>query len=221
MQMRSAVDRRWKRPVGLVVLLLVAVATISLTWDTEYCSVKDHFIPRRFATVVPGALFRSGQIDPGLIEKVLAKHKIEVVVDLTAAVADCPEQAAEQRAVDRLGVEYHRFPLRGDGTGDVARYCDAVATIARAQASARPILVHCQAGDKRSGGVVAAYLLLFRGASAGDAMAQLGLFNQKHVASSTVVDYLNAHLAEIAASLRKGGLAVASAEELPRLVGGG
>src|SRR5262249_53292271 len=169
----------------------------------EYCSIKDHFIPRRFATVVPGELFRSGQIDPGLIEKVLAQHKIEVVVDLTPAVADCPEQSAEQRAVDRLGVEYHRFPLRGDGTGDVARYGEAVATIARAQAAARPVLVHCQAGDKRSGGVVAAYLLLCKGASPGDAMAQLGLFNQKHVASSTLVDYLNAHLPEIAATLRE------------------
>jgi len=212
---------RWKRPAGLVLLLLVVVATVVLSWDTEYCSIKDHLVPRRFATVVPGRLFRSGQIDPGLIEKVLARHKIEVVVDLTVAVADCAEQAAEQRAVDRLGVEYHRFPLKGDGTGDVARYCDAVATIAHAQEASRPVLVHCQAGDKRSGGVVAAYLLLCRGTSAGDAMAQLGLFNQRHVASSTVVDYLNAHLVEIAATLREGGVAVAADHELPRLVGGG
>lgn len=221
MALRARAGRSWKRPVSLLVLVLVAAAAVVFTWDTEYCSIKDHLFPRRFATVVPGALYRSGQIDPGLIEKVLAKHKIEVVVDLTAAVAGSLDQSAEQSAVDRLGVEYHRFPLRGDGTGDVARFSEAVATVARAQAASRPVLVHCQAGDKRSGGVVAAYLLLCKGASASAAMEELGRFNQKHVASSTVVDYLNSHLAEVAATLRADGLVVAADQELPRLVGGG
>lgn len=213
--------RKWKRRVGLSVLACAAVALCVLTWDSEYCSIKDHLVPRRFATVVPGELFRSGQIDAGLIEKVLEQHGIRVVVDLTGAVADSPEQAAERRAVDHLGVEYHRIPLHGDGTGDVALYADAVATIARAQQSARPVLVHCAAGDKRSGGVVAAYLLLCRGASADEAMAEIGHFNRGHVASSTVVDYLNAHLEEIASTLRQAGLLVASAHAPPRLVGGG
>ena len=221
MALRTRSGRNWKRPVGLLLLSLVAAAAVVFTWDTEYCSIKDHFVPRRFAAVVPGELFRSGQIDPGLIERVLANHKIEVVVDLTAAVADSPDQSAEKSAVDHLGVEYHRLPLRGDGTGDVARFSEAVAIVARAQAAARPVLVHCQAGDKRSGGVVAAYLLLCRGASASAAMEEIGRFNQKHVASSTVVDYLNTHLAEVAATLRAGGLAVAADDEVPRLVGGG
>lgn len=221
MSTRGATDRNWKRPAVLSLLAVVAVATYILVWDSEYCSIKDHLVPRRFATVVPGELFRSGQIDAGLIEKVLEQNGIKVVVDLTGAVPDSPEQSAERRAVETLGIEYHRIPLHGDGTGDVANYSDAVATIARAQQSSRPVLVHCSAGDKRSGGVVAAYLLLCKGASAEQAMAEIGHFNKGHVASSTVVAYLNAHLEEIAAALRAGGLIVASAQAPPRLVGGG
>jgi protein tyrosine/serine phosphatase len=205
----------------LGVAALVAGALYVLVWDSEYCSIKDHLVPRRFATVVPGELFRSGQIDAGLIEKVLEQNGIRVVVDLTGAVPDSPEQSAEQHAVENLGIEYHRIPLHGDGTGDVALYSDAVATIARARQTSRPVLVHCSAGDKRSGGVVAAYLLLCKGASAEQAMAEIGHFNKGHVASATVVAYLNAHLGEIAATLQHEGLAVASAHAPPRLVGGG
>jgi protein-tyrosine phosphatase len=213
--------RRRRRAIGSAVALVLLAATYVLVWDSEYCSIKDHLFPRRFATVLPGELFRSGQIDPRLIENVLSEHRIAVVVDLTSAVADSPEQSAERRAVDHLGVEYHRFPLKGDGTGDVGNYAAAVATIARAEQSARPVLVHCAAGDKRSGGVTAAYLLLCKGATADEAMDAIGLFNKGHVASSTVVDYLNAHLAEIAATLRESGVAVASTQLPPRLVGGG
>jgi protein tyrosine/serine phosphatase len=221
MEPLAVARRRMRRRVGAGVALLLLVAVGVVAWDSEYCSIKDHLFPRRFATVVPGALFRSGQIDPRLIESVLADHGIKVVVDLTSAVADSPEQSAERHAVDRLGVEYHRIPLHGDGTGDVDRYADAVAAIARAEESARPVLVHCAAGDKRSGGVTAAYLLLFKGATAGEAMDEIGLFNKGHVASSTVVDYLNAHLAEIAATLAKSGVNVAAREPWPRLTGGG
>ena len=70
---RSGVSsRNRKRWIAVGVLSLAAVAAWVLCWDSEYCSIKDHLVPRRFATVLPGKLFRSGQIDPGLIEKVLA-----------------------------------------------------------------------------------------------------------------------------------------------------
>jgi protein-tyrosine phosphatase len=211
-----------RRRIALVaVALVVAVVGVRMAWDSEYCSVRDLLIPRSFEAVIPGALYRSGQISPHLIGRVLAEHHIAVVVDLSNPVSNSDEQTAEQAAAARLGVEYHRFPLRGDGTGDVHNYVDAIATIERAARRAQPVLVHCVAGDKRSGGVVAAYLLLFRGATADEAMEQIGLCNKGHVASCTVVAYLNAHLREIADELQCSGFDGTATHTLPILVGGG
>jgi protein-tyrosine phosphatase len=211
--------RRWI--ALLAVALAVAAVGVRIVWDSGYCSIRDLLLPRSFEAVIPGALYRSGQISPHLIGRVLAEHHIAVVVDLSNPVSNSDEQAAEFAAATRLGVEYHRFPLRGDGTGDVHNYVDAIATIERAERRGQPVLVHCVAGDKRSGGVVAAWLLLFRGATADEAMNQIGLCNTGHVASCTVVAYLNAHLREIADELQCSGFDFTANHPLPVLVGGG
>src|SRR5262249_29930249 len=162
---------RWRRVLLRVVLPLAAAAgVVALTWDSEYCSIRDRLLPRRPAPrpppparwpgVAPPRLFRSGWIDPHLVEDVLRDHRIGLVVDLTDARCGSPERDAEQCAVHRLGIEYRCCPLKGDGTGEVQEYANAVVAIARAQDLERPVLVHCAAGDKRSGGVIAAYLLL-------------------------------------------------------------
>lgn len=210
----------WRRPRVLVPVAL-AVSFLGAAWDSEYFSIRDYLFPRRFETVVPGALYRSGQIAARLIEPVLTEKGIKVVVDLNDDLPDSDEQVAEQRAVAKLGIDYHKFPLSGDGTGDVDSYVDAVATIARAQASARPVLVHCAAGDKRSGGVLATYLLLVKGATATDAVAEIGRCSRGHVASSTVLDFLNVNLDVIAARLEQDGIALHATRPLPRLTGGG
>jgi protein-tyrosine phosphatase len=201
---------------GAGVALLLGVG-----WDSEYFSLRDRLFPRRFETVIPGRLFRSGQIAARLIDSVLERERIAVVVDLTAADAADADQSAERAAVKRLEVDYHRCPLKGDGTGDVAEYADAVAAIKRGEDESKPVLVHCAAGDKRSGGVVAAYLMLFQGATADCALDEIGRCSKGGTPSSTVVDYLNAHLAEIARRLEQQGFTLASGMPLPRLTGGG
>jgi protein tyrosine/serine phosphatase len=203
----------------LVALAVVVAVAFGVVWDSEYYSVKDLFFPRRFETVVPGALYRSGQIAGRIVEPVLAEHGVKVVVDLTELLPDSSDQAAEQRAVDRLGIEYHRFPLRGSGVGSDENYAAAVETIARARAAKRPVLVHCGAGDKRTGGVLAAYELLVDRATADRAVDELARCSKHNIASATVVEFLNGHLDVISAILRRDGFAVASS--FPHLSRGG
>lgn len=202
-------SRRRKLLLRVVLPVVVLAGVFAVTWDTGYCSIRDRFLPRRFIEVVPHLLFRSGWIDARLVEDVLRDHEIGLVVDLTDETCDSPERQAEQRAVERLGIAYRCCPLKGDGTGDVQQYAHAVAAIAHAQALGRPVLVHCAAGDKRSGGVVAAYLLLVRGAPVATALAEIGRFTRHGVPSETVTRYLDDHLAEIAAHLRDEGVLLA------------
>ena len=69
--------------------------------------------------------------------------------------------------------------------------------------------MHCAAGDKRSGGVVAAYLLLVRGASAAEAKEEIGRFSKRGIPSDTVLRYLDDHLAEIAERVKVDGCVLA------------
>jgi protein tyrosine/serine phosphatase len=212
--------RRFLLRVALPAALAVTAAWVS--WDSGYCSIRDHFLPRRFVAVIPGQLYRSGWIDARLVEDVLRDHAIGLVVDLTAAddAVDSPERTAERAAVRHLGIDYRSCPLRGDGTGDVQEYAHAVAAIAHAQARGQPVLVHCAAGDKRSGGVVAAFLLLVDGVPADVAKGEIGRFSKRGVPSDTVLHYLDDHLAEIAERVRDEGCALAPRGASPLVLGG-
>ena len=211
--------RRFLLPVALAVL---TVAAAWVAWDSGYCSIRDHFLPRRFVAVIPGRLYRSGWIDARLVEDVLRDHAIGLVVDLTAPddATESRERTAERAAVRRLGIDYRSCPLRGDGTGDVQQYADAVAAIAHAQSRGQPVLVHCAAGDKRSGGVVAAFLLLVDGVPTDVAKGEIGRFSKHGVPSDTVLHYLDDHLAEIAERVRDEGCALAPRSSPPPVLGG-
>lgn len=209
MQNTKAPGRRRRFLFRVALPAALTVAALSVAWDSGYCSLRDRFLPRRFVAVIPGQLYRSGWIDARLVEDVLRDHGIGLVVDLTADVADSPERAAERSAVRRLGIDYRSCPLRGDGTGDVEEYANAVAAIAHAQARGLPVLVHCAAGDKRSGGVVAAYLMLVGGATTAVARGEIGRFSKHGLPSETVLHYLDDHLAEIAERVRDEGCALA------------
>ena len=209
MSKARATSRLRKFLLCVALPVVLAAGVFALTWDSGYCSIRDRFFPRRFVAVIPDHLFRSGWIDRHLVEDVLRDHRIELVVDLTGDDVPSAERDAEQLAVRHLGIEYRRFPLRGDGTGDVVEYADAVAAIANAQAQRLPVLVHCAAGDKRSGGVVAAYLLLVRGASVAEAKEEIGRFSKRGIPSDTVLRYLDDHLAEIAERVKVDGCVLA------------
>src|SRR5262249_50032764 len=87
--------------------------------------------------------------------------EIGVIVDLTGPRGDEAHQV-ERAAAERLGVAYHNFSLNGSGTGEVHEYVGAIEVIAKAEAAGKRVLVHCRAGDRRTGGLVAAYLTIVR-----------------------------------------------------------
>ena len=112
-----------------------------ITWNSVY---KHRFVAKRFLEVDEGTLFRSGQIDTGLIRDVLTENDIQVVLDLNGYHPNMEvDQSAEERISQELGIQHIRIALKGDGTGAVESYARAIETIYRAHQDEDPILVHC------------------------------------------------------------------------------
>lgn len=137
--------------------LLIAVVVFCLiglfyVWD-EY--IKDLVIPVNFAVVEEGQIYRSGQIAPRLIKKVLLEHNIKAIISLSGDFSE-----AERKTAEELGIERQIFSLQGDGTGNANDYARSIAAIYQFQKEGKPVLVHCRSGAHRTGAVIAAYRLI-------------------------------------------------------------
>ncbi len=162
-------------------------------WNSGPLNLRDRIFPRHLAEVYPGFLYRSGQISPGLIEPTLRELGIDVIVDLNGQRGD-EEQMTERETAQRLGIAYHNFTLSGSGTGAVDQYVGAIEVIARAETAGKRVLVHCRAGDRRTGGVVAAYQTIVRKEPWSRAMIELARFSRKPLATSRLLPYLHENL---------------------------
>lgn len=203
----------------------VAAATLGLSfvvfsmwaWNSSPINLRDRLFPKHLAEVYPGALYRSGRIDSNLLRGVLEERKIDVIVDLTGDQGRI-EQQEEIETAREMGVEHHIFSLRGDGTGDVREYVDAIEMIARSLDAKRTVLVHCSAGDRRTGGVVAAYQLLLRGEPIERAIGEIQRYSRTGIGESNIWPFLRTNLPEIARGLRSRGFDQAMRPEVARRV---
>jgi hypothetical protein len=198
-----------------LIVLAVALAGSGVVWQQF---LRDRLLPKRWQTVYAGRLYRSGQLSQALVRRVLETHGIRVVVDLTSRDPNVPDQDGELAACDALGIEHARFPLEGDGTGDVGEYAAALARIHEAVERGEPVLVHCAAGVQRTGGVIAAYQLLVRREPPATVYRELTEDGMgRYPVNPTVPAYLNDHMQEIADRLVQLGTLDAVPSPLPLL----
>jgi len=170
-------------------------------------SLRDQFFPKRFAIVEPGFLYRSGQIASRLVRDVLEQHSIDTVVSMRHYDERRAEQRAEKRATEELGIDQLNLHLRGNGTGDLESYAQALAAIHRAKVAGDQVLVHCAAGNRRSGAVIAAYQVLLEEKSPGVAFQELQRFaDSDPVSESPIVPHLNQQMEPLAARLVEMGV---------------
>ena len=211
---REAMTRR--RSIRFAGFLALAVATALagvLLWNA---TLRDRLIPKRLVAVEPGALYRSGQISTDLIRGVLVQHDIQVVVDLNEIEERWrEEQRAEEAAAAALGIRHIRLPLHGDGTGDVERFAVALAEIHAAQERDQPTLVHCAAGARRTGAVIALYQVLVQGVPTSAAIAELGRYGNA-LEDSVLLAFVNEQMGPLAERLQDRGIIQQIPEPLPR-----
>ncbi len=174
-------------------------------WNSSPINLKDRIFPKHLTEVYTGSLYRSGQIDSRLLRTTLEDLQIDVIVDLTGD-QQRPDQLFERELAEELGIEHRIFSLGGSGIGAIDQYVGAVEVIARAVDMKRPVLVHCRAGDRRTGGVVAAYQLLIRGEPVERAFAEVARYSRTPVSESRVWSFLQANLSRISEGLVARGL---------------
>ncbi len=208
----APIQRRGLRTAAKLTSILLIAGAAWLAWR----KVEYQFIPKRFVAVEPGFLYRSGQISPRLIRKVLQENEIDLVVSMLHYDENKPEHRAERAAVEELGIEQVNLHLRGNGTGDIRHYAEAVAAVARAKQEGKQVLVHCAAGARRSAGVVAAYQVLVEKVPPEVAYQELDRFGDRPVAESPLLAYLNENMETLAKLLVEMGVIRRVPEPLPQ-----
>ena len=179
---------------------------------------KYQIVPKRWGIVEHDKIFRSGRIAPHLIRKTLQKHGIKVIVDLTEPDPRNASWRAEQIAATELGISRYNFQLRGDGTGNITNYANAISAIEQARKENKPVLVHCAAGVQRTGGVMASYRLLVQKQPPATAYAELTRYGWKSGHDRILLDYLNNHMNELAALLQEMKVIARAPRPAPQIV---
>jgi protein tyrosine/serine phosphatase len=209
--------RRTLRRRLFLAAAVVVVAGIVAVNHRQVTALRDRFVPKRWGVVEEGKIYRSGQLSRHLVRQMLQGHHIARVVDLTFDNPDDANHEAELAAIAELGIERRLCPLLSDGTGDVHIYAQAVAAVAEAAREGKPVLVHCAAGAQRTGGVVALYRLLVQGKSPEFTFAEMRKYRYDPRTSPLLLEYVNAHIAEIAADLVRDGTLERVPDPLPQL----
>jgi protein tyrosine/serine phosphatase len=189
-------DRRiLLRTAALTTVGLAIVASAIALWTLV---LRDRFVPKRFGAVVPGKVFRSGQISKYLIAEVVEKNGIGTIIDLNNLDPNDADQRAEVEVCESKGLSHFRFPLRGDATGHIDRYAGAVQAIVESEQAGRPVLVHCAAGSQRTGACVSFYRLLVRRDPPESVYRELVRYGWDPKANKVLLDYVNGHMHELA-----------------------
>jgi protein-tyrosine phosphatase len=200
------------------IFFAVPAIVIGLAIWAWFGVIRYHVIAKRFGVVVPGHIYRSGQISATLIKKNLTKYNIRVIINLTSWDPNNPDKMAEEKAAAELNIKVLRFPMSGNGIGDLNDYTSAVAAIANAEKQNLPVLVHCMAGAMRTGGVIATYRLLVQKIDpkiVEDEMEKYGcrIDDEKTVLRS----FLNDNMAELAMRLKQAGVIDEIPEKIPQI----
>ncbi|MBX9622399.1 MAG: tyrosine-protein phosphatase [Gemmataceae bacterium] len=121
-------------------------------------------------TVVPGKVYRSAQLGPDALARVIEDEGIKTVVNLRGTGPEVAWYAAEARTTHEHGVCQEDVSLSAKRLPAPAEVRRLVEVLDR---TAYPILLHCQQGADRTGLAAAAVLLLHTDATLARARRQL------------------------------------------------
>jgi protein-tyrosine phosphatase len=191
--------RRWKR-FALIAIPAALIITFVIIWNT---GLQNQFFPMNFGVVEPGRIYRSGQISPQVLRRTLADKKIGLIVNLSSPYEDNSDARAEPIIASEMGVPRISLPLNGQGVGDPSMYPKAIAAIVNANREGKAVLVHCQSGAQRTGGVIATYRMLVEGKSEEDAFAEAKRYGHRPHGNPKLIPFVENHLPEWKAELEK------------------
>lgn len=149
-----------------VFLLLALVGILIGAGNAWY---KASQVPKRFAPVIEGQLYRSGLVAPQQLQNLKEEYGITRVICLLNP--DAPETLAERSAAEKLGIEWHNIPMGGSGESTAPQRVRLLELMTTRDAP--PTLVHCSAGVNRTGLAVGLYRIHKEGWTYEQVLAEL------------------------------------------------
>ena len=116
-------------------------------------------------------LYRSGEIVPGELAKIVKEKGIKTVLDVRADPKNLSRKyTGEEQAVTEVGATYLSFPMLGSKEMSKESILELLDLVQKIEP---PLLVHCTSGTHRSGVVAVIWLMQRDGVSFDEAMKQL------------------------------------------------
>lgn len=156
---------------------------------------------RNLRTVEADVFYRSGQLSPESFERVLRERNIRTVFSIRNPRFSNSEQTDdfEQTYCATTGRKFHRLPIpdwemKGDhipGEETVRLYLNL---LANPEETPRPMLLHCFAGEHRTGAMVAIYRIEYSGWRNEEAIEEMtSVGNLRTTYARSLTDYLKAY----------------------------
>ena len=133
-------------------------------------------LPRLFAEVKPGVLYRSGQGRPFQFRNAIRQNGIKTVICLREVKpgTDTTWLDEETRAVRENGVEFIHWPLSSNAPPDRRYWVDFLKMTQDPKRT--PLLVHCAQGKHRTGFFVGLYRRVVEGWPLGKTLEEMDSF---------------------------------------------
>lgn len=126
-------------------------------------------LPKRFATVEEGRLYRSGEVHPHHLRTLRDDYKIKRIISLLNP--DAPISATERAACEELGLEYINIEMRGNGDSTPEARQQVLSLLLGEDDT--PTLVHCAAGTNRTGLAIGLYRIHKQGWTYEDVLKEM------------------------------------------------
>jgi protein tyrosine/serine phosphatase len=126
-----------------------------------------------FATVVPGQLYRSAQLDGPELRAYAKQYSIRSVINLRGENTGRPWYDTEAAVSKNLGISHYDFRM---SAGRELTQKKAEALISMMKEAPKPLLVHCMSGADRSGLASALYVAAVEHGGEEAAESQISLY---------------------------------------------
>ncbi len=179
--------------------LLLAFVTFVSAW-LIVAGVKMYLddTPKNFGVVQDGAIYRSGELEPGSLEWLADRKHIKSVIDLGAYDPGSEHERTMRELAGELGLNRYEFRMHGDAKGDPQDYARVLALLA--DPANQPAVVHCAAGAQRTGMAVLLYRTIVEGVPVGEAYQETLGFGHDPADNERFLTYLIENIDEIRAA---------------------
>ena len=200
------------QPLVIIITCILLITTAAVAWD----AVEEQFIVKRWGMVEPG-LYRSSEMSEAMCEYTLKKHNIQTIISLGADIPGDPDKLPEQLASAKLNIDRTAIAMKGDGTGTVESYVQAVSLLAKAQRAGKITMIHCGSGVNRTGGGLACYKMLVQGESADTALDHMKDYDFSSSRNEQLLPFLNRIMPDLAMQLQAQGIIDQVPHPIPQL----